>query len=385
MRAMDPSIIDHWCEQIRTAAAGGQRLRLQGAGSKNFHGAPLGDAQVLATPALSGILSYEPSELVLRAYCGTPLVEVQAALAERGQYLPFEPPHFGPGATVGGMVAAGLSGPARASAGAVRDYILGASLINGRGQHLSFGGQVMKNVAGYDLSRLMAGSWGTLGLITEVSLKVLPMAPGQATLACTGLTQGAALDLLHHWGRQSLPLNASAWLHDQTANPAQDFLFIRLRGAQAAVESAIVGMGGDASARGAQVSLLDAAQAEADWLASGEQTLPFFQPPSEDLCLWRLSLPQTTPALSLPYPQYIEWHGAQRWLWAPATAAAELRAASARAGGHASLFRASRAGGERDKAQGVFSPLTGAQQRVSRELQKQLDPAGVFNTGRLEL
>ncbi len=162
-------------------------------------------------------------------------------------------------------------------------------------------------------------------------------------------------------------------------------LFIRLRGAQAAVASAIERMGADAQARGAQVRLVDAAQAETDWRASGEQTLPFFQPPSEDLCLWRLSLPQTAAVLSLPYAQYIEWHGAQRWLWAPAAAAQELRAAAVRAGGHASLFRASQAGGERDKAVGVFTPLTGAQQRVSRELQMQLDPAGVFNTGRLAL
>lgn len=373
-------------DAVRCAAADGRTLRLRGGGTKDFWGAPL-QGEVLDTRTYSGIVSYEPSELVVTARGGTPLAELEAVLAEKGQCLAFEPPHFGPGATVGGMVAAGLSGPARASVGAVRDFVLGVRCINGKGEDLSFGGQVMKNVAGYDVSRLLAGSWGTLGVITEVSLKVLPIAPAEATLMCAGIAQGAALELLHRWGGQPLPLNASAWVHDTTANPGDDYLFVRLRGAVAAVESAVTRMGADAQALGARVTRMDTAEAAADWRASGEQALQFFEPPSGELCLWRLSLPQTAPVLDLPQlsnpPQYIEWQGAQRWLWAPASAAALLRDAAQRVGGQASLWRASQLGGISDKAVGVSAPLDAVQQRIQRELQQQFDPHGVFATGRM--
>ena len=369
-------------DAVRAAAADGRTLRLRGGGTKDFWGAPV-QGEVLDTRAWAGIVSYEPSELVVTVRAGTPLAELEAALAEKGQCLAFEPPHFGPGATVGGMVAAGLSGPARASVGAVRDFVLGLRMVNGKGEDLSFGGQVMKNVAGYDVSRLLAGSWGTLGVITEVSLKVLPVAPAEATLMCAGIAQGAALELLHRWGGQPLPLNASAWVHDTTAQPGDDYLFVRLRGAVAAVESAVARMGADAQALGARVARMDNTEAAAEWRASGEQTLQFFEPPSGELCLWRLSVPQTAPVIDLSYPQYIEWQGAQRWLWAPATAAAALRAAAQAVGGQATLFRASLLGGASDKAVGVNAPLDAVQQRVQRELQKQFDPHGVFATGRM--
>jgi glycolate oxidase FAD binding subunit len=369
-------------DAVRAAAADGRTLRLRGGGTKDFWGAPL-QGEVLDTRGYAGITSYEPSELVVTARCGTPLAELEAALAEKGQCLAFEPPHFGPGATVGGMVAAGLSGPARASVGTVRDFVLGARMINGKGEDLTFGGQVMKNVAGYDVSRLLAGSWGTLGIVTEVSLKVLPVAPAEATLMCAGIGQKAALDLLHRWGGQPLPLNASAWVRDTTAQPVADYLFVRLRGAVAAVQSAVSKMRMDATAQGAQVHLMDNAEAAQDWRASGEQTLQFFESPGSELCLWRLSVPQTAPVLDLPYPQYIEWQGAQRWLWAPATAASALREAAQGVGGHATLFRASLLGGATDKAIGVNTPLDAVQQRIQRELQKQFDPQGVFATGRM--
>ncbi len=367
---------------VRSAAADGRTLRLRGGGTKDFWGAPL-QGEVLDTRAYAGIISYEPSELVVTARCGTPLAELEAALAEKGQCLAFEPPHFGPGATVGGMVAAGLSGPARASVGTVRDFVLGARMINGKGEDLTFGGQVMKNVAGYDVSRLLAGSWGTLGIVTEVSLKVLPVAPAEATLMCAGIGQKDALDLLHRWGGQPLPLNASAWVRNTTAQPVADYLFVRLRGAVAAVQSAMARMSADAAGLGAQVHVMDNAEAVQDWRASGEQTLQFFEPPGGELCLWRLSVPQTAPVIDLPYPQYIEWQGAQRWLWAPATAAAQLRAAAQGVGGHATLFRASLLGGATDKAVGASTPLDAVQQRIQRELQKQFDPQGVFATGRM--
>lgn len=382
MEAQLNSLID----AVRQAGADGRVLRLRGSGSKDFWGQSL-TGEVLDTRGYRGIVSYEPSELVVTARCGTPLAELEAVLAEKGQCLAFEPPHFGQGsengATVGGMVAAGLSGPARATAGAVRDYVLGARFINGLGEHLTFGGQVMKNVAGYDVSRLMAGSWGTLGLITEVSLKVLPVAPAEATLMMAGLAQGPALDLLHRWGGQPLPLNASAWVRDPTAQPEADYLFVRLRGAVAAVQSAMVKMSADAVALGAQVQAMDNAEAAQDWRASGEQTLPFFDPPSPDACLWRLSVPQTAPLLDLPYAQYIEWQGAQRWLWAPASAAVALRELAQSVGGHATLFRASVAHAEVDKVAGVNTPLDAVQARIQQQLQKQFDPKGVFATGRL--
>ena len=219
-------------ERVRAAVADQTHLRIRGGGTKDFHGRAL-HGEVLDTRLLSGITSYEPSELVITARAGTPLAELEAVLAAKGQCLPFEPPHFSPGATVGGMVAAGLSGPARASVGAVRDYVLGVSLINGRAEPLTFGGQVMKNVAGYDVSRLMAGSWGTLGLLTEVSLKVLPVAPAEATLRFE-CNQADALRKLHAWGGQPLPLNASCWVQDGGVGT----LYVRLRGAVAAVQAA---------------------------------------------------------------------------------------------------------------------------------------------------
>jgi len=378
MEAQLNSLID----AVRHAAADGRTLRLRGGGTKDFWGQSL-TGEVLDTRGYQGIVSYEPSELVVTARCGTPLAELEAVLDEKGQYLAFEPPHFGVGATVGGMVAAGLSGPARATAGAVRDYVLGARFINGLGEHLTFGGQVMKNVAGYDVSRLMAGSWGTLGLITEVSLKVLPVAPAEATLMIAGLAQGPALDLLHRWGGQPLPLNASTWVRDTTAQPEADYLFVRLRGAVAAVQSAIAKMSADATALGAQVQQMAHAEAAQDWRASGEQTLQFFDSPSHDACLWRLSVPQTAPVLDLPYATYIEWQGAQRWLWAPATAAVPLRELAQSVGGHATLFRASATHAELDKISGVNTPLDFVQNRIQQQLQKQFDLKGVFATGRM--
>ena len=367
-------------DRVRRAAANSTPVRIRGGGGKDFYGQAL-TGEVLDMATFAGVVSYEPSELVVTARGGTRMAELEALLAAQGQCLPFEPPHFGPDATVGGMVASGLSGPARASVGAVRDYLLGVKLLNGKGECLTFGGQVMKNVAGYDVSRLMAGALGTLGVLLEVSLKVLPVAPAEATLMCS-LPQQAAIDLLNRWGGQPLPLNASCWVHDDSSAPAQDFLFVRLRGAIAAVEAACPRMMADMQRAGGNMARrMDNAQAGADWNACREQTLPFFaQPPSPDACLWRLSVAQTAPAFDLPYSQLIEWHGALRWLWAPVAAAAQLRHAAQQAGGHATLFR--RAAGVPAEIS-VFTPLVPAQLRIQRELKKQFDPAGVFNPGRM--
>ena len=280
-------------DRVLAARAARTPLRLQGAGSKDFYGEAL-QGEVLSTHELRGILSYEPSELVVRVAAGTPLAELEAALAEQGQMLPFEPPHFGAdatGGTCGGMVAAGLSGPARASAGSVRDHVLGVRLINGRGELLRFGGEVMKNVAGYDVSRLMVGAWGTLGLLTDIAIKVLPCAPAQATLRFE-LNQAKALTHLHGWLAQPLPINASCWVRDDTTPTQPQCLYVRLRGAVAAVEEACTRLLADAP--GQRLG----PETDADWDACRNQRQPFFAPPSPELALWRLSLPQTTPALA---------------------------------------------------------------------------------------
>ncbi len=367
-------------DRIRAAAAQRTPLRLRGTGSKDFYGESL-QGELLDLSALCGIVSYEPSELVVTVRAGTPLAELEAALAEKGQCLAFEPPRFNGAASCGGMVAAGLSGPSRASAGAVRDYVLGLNLINGRGEHLIFGGQVIKNVAGYDVSRLMVGALGTLGVLTEISLKVLPAAVAEATLMASGIAQQAALDLLNRWGALPLPLNASCWVLDDSSKPARECLFVRLRGAVAAVEAACPRLLADMQAQGAQASRMDTEQAASDWDACRDQRLPFFQAPAPDLGLWRLSLPQTTPALKFPFAQMIEWHGGQRWLWAPMAAREPLRQAAAEVGGTATLFRAPQLSSTPASAR--FSPLTAPLQQIHQRLKAEFDPAGIFNPGRM--
>jgi glycolate oxidase FAD binding subunit len=349
-------------DRIRAAAAQGTPLRIRGGGSKDFYGERL-QGELLDTGELRGIVNYEPSELVVTVRAGTPLAELEQVLAERGQHLPFEPPHFGPGATVGGMVAAGLAGPARASVGSVRDYMLGLQMVNGRGEELVFGGQVMKNVAGYDVSRLMAGALGTLGLLTEVSLKVLPVAPAQATLRFE-LTQDEALRRLNAWGGQPLPLNASCWRDEDGAGR----LLLCLRGAVAAVESACRSLGGER---------LDPAAAAAEWNALREQDHAWFAARGER-DLWRLSLPQTAPVLDLPDAPLVEWHGAQRWVRIAPGDARRVREAALGARGHATLFRTARA-----DAQGRLTPLAPALVAIHERLKQQFDPLGIFNRGRL--
>ena len=357
-------------------------LQIRGGGSKDFF-VPQTRGEVLDTRGLSGILSYEPSELVVIVGAGTPLAELEAVLAEKGQCLPFEPPHFswsrsGPSAaTVGGMVACGLSGPARASVGGVRDYVLGLKLINGLGQHLTFGGQVMKNVAGYDVSRLMVGALGTLGLVTEVSLKVLPVAPAEATLVFE-LDQAVALAHLHRWGAQPLPLNASCWVQD-ASNPAasaRHVLYVRLRGATAAVDAACKHMLADVPG-----DRMDFARAAADWALCRDQQLPFFQvPPTPHSVLWRLSLPQTAMVLDLPFEQLMEWHGGLRWLWAPLREAGQIEAAALAAGGTAQVFMAP-AGTTTSTAEPVGRLATSnpAEALIARRLKASFDPQGIFN------
>lgn len=366
--------LERWRTCIRAAHDTRQPVWVRGGGTKAFLDArPSPRGTVLDTRAYTGVVAYEPSELVVTARAGTPLAELEQVLAAQGQYLPFEPPHFGPGATVGGMVAAGLSGPARASVGSVRDFVLGASLLNGRGEHLTFGGQVMKNVAGYDVSRVLAGSMGTLGVITEVSLKVLPIAVAETTLRFN-LAQAEAIAQLARWRGMPLPLNASCWVFDETGQPPQSVLYVRLRGARAAVEAACNQMLGQVPG-----TRLDGADTRSDWAACRDQRLPFFTPTSPDMALWRVSVAQTAPALQGLGPTLVEWHGGLRWIWAPPTAAERVREAAAQAGGHATLFRPPQADSTPELAR--HTPLAPAQQAVQQRLKHAFDPAGIFNPG----
>ena len=266
--------------------------------------------------------------------------------------LAFEPPHFGPGATVGGCVAAGLAGPRRASAGSLRDFVLGAKLIDGRGEHLSFGGTVMKNVAGYDVARVLAGSMGILGVITEVAIKVLPRPAAETTLRFE-FDQAAALRHLKQWAGQPLPISASAW--------EGGVLHLRLSGASLAVAAARSRLGGEELGPAADF-----------WTALREHAAPFFAGAAP---LWRLSLPSTTPPLELPGALLIEWGGAQRWLRTDAVPD-EVHATALRLGGHATLFR----GGPRAEA---FAPLAAPLAAIHARLKAEFDPQRLFNPGRL--
>ena len=374
--AGDPAL-ERLIDQVRAARADGTVLDIRGGGTKAWYGeAPRGVP--LGVTGLRGISSYEPTELVVTVRAGTPLAELEAALAEKGQCLPFEPPRFNAaggvggtvGGTVGGMVAAGLAGPSRAAVGGVRDYVLGATLLNGRAEVLSFGGQVMKNVAGYDVARLLAGSLGTLGVICEVSLKVLPVPVARTTLRFD-VNQADALRMLNTWGGQPLPLSASAWW--------QGVLVLRLAGAAAAVDAAVARLGGE---------VVDPAMADAFWTGLRDQSDEFFIEAGKRVdhsvehgetpgaALWRLSVPSVAPPLALEGDTLVEWGGAQRWLVCNAPAA-QVRAAAAAAGGHATLYRA------QDKSPGVFAPLSTPLARIQRDLQTAFDPDRVFHRGRL--
>jgi glycolate oxidase FAD binding subunit len=336
-------------EQVNQALENATPLRIQGSNSKAFLGRTTA-GEILDTRSHRGIVSYDPTELVITARCGTPLAELAEVLAAARQMLPCEPPSFGDDATVGGMIACGLSGPRRPWSGSVRDFVLGTRVISGHGKLLRFGGEVMKNVAGYDLSRLMAGSYGCLGVITEVSLKVLP-APRQCLSISLEMGSEQALQRLAEWGQQPLPISAAC--HDG------ERLHLRLEGGEGSVAAAHERLGGER---------LDARY----WADLNEHRLGFFD---EDQPLWRLSLPNNTPRLSLPGRQLLDWGGAQRWLKSDAEAAF-IRQVVTEVGGHVSCF-------SHGLCDTPFQPLPQALLRYHRNLKQQLDPRGIFNPGRL--
>lgn len=363
-------VLSELCDQVMTARAGHKPLFVMGGGSKRFYGnyrpvRPQDGHCLLDMTPYRGIVSYHPSELVVTVRAGTPLAELEAALAEHGQMLAFEPPHFAPAATVGGCVAAGLSGPRRMSAGALKDFVLGAQLLDSEGRILSFGGEVMKNVAGYDVSRLLAGSHGIFGAILEVSLKVVPKPMEEMTLMLPA-TQAQALANFAFWRGKPLPISASSWTSE--GGGADGMTMVRLSGAPPALASARGLIGGDPMAPEA---------AAAWWQSLREQTHAFFSPVQP---LWRLALPPTTADLELG-PTLIEWGGGQRWLSGPHDAA-QLRDVAAQHGGHATLFRPA---DTPPPADGVFHPLAPGIGAITRRLKQELDPAGLFNPGRLVL
>jgi glycolate oxidase FAD binding subunit len=348
MTAADSNLI---AERIRDAAAQAAPLVVRGGGSKDFLGRHTAGAP-LDVSGLRGIMHYEPTELVITAGAGTPLADIEAVLAERGQMLGFEPPHYGPTATLGGTIACGLSGPARPFRGAARDYVLGTKLINGRGEIMHFGGEVMKNVAGYDVSRLMCGAYGTLGVLLEISLKVVPRPAAELCLSLE-CDSDDAHDRMTQWQRTALPLSGLCYDGDR--------LHLRLSGADRAVEAAHRNVGGEPEPQGAGF-----------WQRLREQRSAFF---SGDGDLWRVSLPSTVHGLPVDGKQWIDWGGALRWLKTDAPAAT-LFAAAAAAGGHAMRYR----GSDRNA---VFQPLSAGLAALHRRLKQSFDPHGLFNAGRL--
>ncbi|MES1927775.1 glycolate oxidase FAD binding subunit [Salinisphaera dokdonensis CL-ES53] len=338
-------------ERVRAAFESKTPLNLTGSGSKAFLGEHV-EGEALDVTGHTGVVNYEPGELVMTVRAGTPLAAVESVLEAEGQMLAFEPPHYGDNATIGGTIATGLSGPARPFTGAARDFVLGTRIINGQGQALRFGGEVMKNVAGYDLSRLMAGAYGTLGVLLEVSLKVLPLPRTQITRV---FEQGAseALTQISDWQRKPWPITGAYWEEGKT--------YLRLAGATSSVESACEKLGGET---------LD--DDKSFWRKVREQQRPFFE--NKDKPLWRLSLPPAAPMLELDGDSVIDWGGAQRWLHSDMEPVG-LRRVVKDEGGHASVYR----GDTRPRFHPIGESMLALQQRLKRSM----DPAGILNPARI--
>lgn len=369
---IDQDISAELAERVQRAYNQDQPVSITGSGSKGFLGrGPSQESIRLDLTPHSGILDYEPAELVLTARAGTPLAEIERVLAAQGQMLPFEPPQFqgqeGGTGTLGGAVAAGLSGPARPWQGAVRDAVLGVRLINGQGQILKFGGQVMKNVAGYDVSRLMAGAFGTLGVLLDISVRVVPMPRAQQTQIVAASAEDA-LARFAEWNQTALPITAATFADGQ--------LRVRLGGAESAVHKAVLRIGGDT---------LTETDATRYWQDMRDHQLNFFQPDATpvETDLWRFAVPLTTPIDALPSArQLIDWGGQQRWLHLSPGQATEFRAMVARQAGHATLFRPAKS---KPTNTVRFQPLPPPLLALHQRIKKAMDPKGIFNAGRLFL
>ncbi len=344
-------MIESWQNQIKAAAARGEKLTIRGSGSKSFL-APEARGEVLDTRAHAGIVEYDPKELVIVVRCGTTIAEIEQTMVAANQLLAFEPPHFGEHATIGGMVASSLSGPRRPYAGAVRDFVLGCKVLDGKGDHLSFGGKVMKNVAGFDVSRLITGSMGTLGVITEASFKCLPLPKAQQTRVFQMDAQ-AAIAAMNRWYAETNPVTATTWVNGK--------LYVRLAGAEPAVNSAVARLGGEALAN------------DVDWWRDWrEQTHAFF---AGDGPLIRVCCKSTAPWADLANSaerQAIDWGGAQRWLRTQPVALLAIREWARAEGGHATVFRGASSQAERVEA------LQPALVEVSQKIKASFDPYNVF-------
>lgn len=337
-------------QQIKAASESSSPLCIHGGASKNFYGRePVGER--LDVSSHQGVISYDPTELVIRVRAGTPLAEVEQLLAENAQMLTFEPPSFGGDATIGGAIAAGLAGPRRPWGGAPRDVLLGVTLLDGLGRQLSFGGQVMKNVAGYDAARLMAGALGTLGVLLDVSLKVLPKPLVEVTRVLE-LTDAEALGMMRRLAQQPLPLSGACVLDGR--------LYLRLSGNESGVAAWLDEIGGDEIGNDF-------------WVDLNDQRLPFF---ADERPLWRLSLPPATPPMACEDTSLIDWAGAQRWVYSDHAAQA-IREQVAVHEGHAMQFK----GGDRQAE--IFHPLDTVKRRLHQGLKEAFDPKGVLNPGRL--
>ena len=350
-------LVDQFIQRIHSATSARKTLLIQGSGSKHFYGNPIHHTEkdTLDVTPYSGVVDYDPSELVITVKAGTQLADLESLLLESNQMLAFEPPHFAEKVTLGGTIAAGLSGPRRAYQGSVSDFVLGIRMLDGQGNDLRFGGRVMKNVAGYDVSRLMVGSLGTLGIILEASLKVLPRPEVELSLSLE-MDQSQAIEKMNYWASKPLPISASCHYKNQ--------LFIRLSGSHAGTHAAYQKMGGEILASG-----------ESFWQSLRNHTSPFF---ASGKRLWRLSVKSTLPSISLEGEQLIEWGGALRWL---ATSGEEndqvLRKHISSLGGHATLFY-----GDKSNIP-TFHALSFPMLKIHQKLKQQFDPLNIFNHGRM--
>ncbi|MBR9866048.1 MAG: glycolate oxidase subunit GlcE [Oceanospirillales bacterium] len=339
-------------QQVLDARSDKRQLNIVAGNSKASMGRTT-HADTLNVSDHTGVISYQPVELVLTVRSGTTLTEIEALLDDNNQMLAFEPPRFSEHSTIGGTLACNLSGPGRPWAGSIRDHVLGVRLINGLGEHLKFGGQVMKNVAGYDVSRLQAGAMGTLGVLTEVSLKVLPKPAAVRTLSWQ-LEAKQALSLMLELAGKPKPISAACWIEGQ--------LYVRLSGAQSAVDATLKEWNG-----------CDEPDSDNFWRALRDQQLSQFQ--SNDP-LWRFSINPAAEIPSLDHLSIIDWGGAQRW-YRGHQDKHEMEALAELAGGQVSLYT----GG--DRTADVFHQPVPALQEIQKRLKASFDPDGILNSGRL--
>ena len=349
---MPDTITQTLCEVVRQASEASRPLQIQGNGSKSFYGPP-GTGDKLSTSELSAIVAYEPSELFITARAGTLLSEVEATLDDANQILPFEPPHYGKQATIGGTVACGLSGPRRPYSFAMRDCILGTQLINGKGEHLTFGGQVVKNVAGYDVSRFMCGAMGTLGVITEVSLKTIPKPESEITLVYEHMFEQAS-DFMQRLLQTNLPVTASYY--------ENNCLYLRFAGNENVIEKIKERLGGEQLDKSKQL-----------WHSVKEQQRDFFE---SDKNLWRCMVPVNCGALSISGESVCEWNGGLRWYTSDDDIRSVMKITKS-AGGYATLFRANSPLTHR------FAEPAAALKKLHLKLKQAFDPDNILNPGRM--